>query len=86
MTQHLGYRRVGVICEECHGRSYSDPTATYHYPDCSQYAEWRFGSKRLPNRLEAEDMYRSHGLCPHGAANWVDCPTCTDAADFDGGE
>ena len=37
-----------VTCNECQGRSYSDPTKPYHYPTCSKYREWRFGPRRRP--------------------------------------
>ena len=83
MTQHHGFRRVGLVCDECHGRSFSDPTKAYHYPDCSQYARWRWGPQ-----LSGKSIVPiiTDGICPHGFYPWTDCQGCTDAADYDGGE
>ena len=59
-----------VTCNECQGRSFSDPTKAYHYPECSKYREWRFGrlekvvGHAIPERdrilIDAvlEDLYR----------------------------
>lgn len=41
-------RTKWVTCNECDGRSFSDPTKTLHYPTCSKYREWRFGPKAKP--------------------------------------
>ena len=82
MTHHTRTRPI-LRCNECGGRSFSDPSLPYHYPQCSKYAAWRFGARKRVREL-AESL-RVSGLCPHGFKNWTDCGGCTEAADFDDG-
>ena len=88
MTQHLGARRAAVECDECNGRSFTDPMKEFHYPECSKYARWRFGPR--PKTVVSVSPIRKPRLeipiCPHRPdGDWTACITCSDAADFDGG-
>ena len=78
---HLAGRREALECSECFGRSFSDPTKEYHYPECSRYSAWRFG----PRGADPITQIIREGFCPHGVYDWTNCPTCSDAADFDDG-
>lgn len=71
-----------VTCPECQGRSFSDPTKLYHYPECSRYRGWRF-----PQTVQPWVFPPVGSLCSHREdGDWTACATCTDAADFDRGE
>ena len=83
MKQHQRSEFPALVCDECLGRSYADPTKIVHNPDCSRYTTWRFGPRR--ERLAIRAAARK-SICPHGFEDWTYCPTCTAAADFDGGE
>jgi hypothetical protein len=80
MIQRQGRREGYFECQECHGRSFSDATREYHYPECSKYSRWRFGP-RLEQSIVA---IVKEGICPHGFYDWTECPACSEAADFEG--
>ena len=82
MTQHQRKEFPALICDECMGRSYADPTKIIHKPDCSRYSTWRFGPRR--ERFTIRAAVRK-SICPHGFDDWTECQGCTDAADYDDG-
>ena len=90
MTQHLGARREALECNECNGRSFTDPMKEFHYPECSKYSRWRFGGRPYTRMVASVSPVRKPRLeipiCPHRKdGDWTACITCTDAADYDGG-
>jgi hypothetical protein len=95
--QTKNWARKGLTCSECQGRSFSDPTQPYHYPKCSQYRAWRFGSPVVAVYPEArQDLHDkalrsdSHYICRCVKPDHRDwpalCDYCAGQADFDGGE
>ena len=85
MSQHQRGQRTGLECSECNGRSFTDPTKEFHWPDCSKYHDWRFGPARVSAKEKMEAVAVRRSLCPHGLKDWTECPNCTSEADFDAG-
>lgn len=60
MPAQFASRQDWLTCDECDGRSFSDPAKPFHYPECSQYMAWRFGSpapKPVPHIVYEEDAW-----------------------------